>query len=282
MRKTFAIFEKEFKSFFYSPIAYVIIAVFTALTGIFFYLYLSSFVEAAFMDTIRAQQYRQMPQKFNGNMMLIRPYFLNVALISLFTLPTITMRLFSEEKKQGTVELLYTTPISTVQIILGKFLAGVAFYIVLLVPTMLFNGLLFVYGNPEFLQVLAGYIGLILMGAAFVSVGLFISTTTENQIIAALGGFALSLLLWVVGWGANYVGATFAPVLEYISIINHFEDFSQGVIDSAHIAYYIIFSFFGILVIHPFVDNCISQVLLGISYQSLGIMLRLFCAAGSG
>lgn len=246
MRKTLAIFEKEFKSFFYSPMAYVVIAVFTALTGVFFYLYLSNFVEQAFMDQIRAQQYRQMPQKFNVNLMLIRPYFWNIALISLFTLPAITMRLFSEEKKQGTIELLYTSPISSVQIIIGKFLAGLAFYAVLLIPTVFFQSLLFIYGNPEFLPVLSGYIGLLFMGAAFVSIGLFISTTTENQIIAAIGGFALSLFLWVVGWGASYAGPTLAPVLQYVSIITHFEDFAQGVIDSTHVAYYLLFTFFGL------------------------------------
>ncbi len=246
MKQTFAIFQREFKSFFYSPVAYVILAIFTALTGVFFYLYLSSFVEASLMDTIRAHQYRMAPQKLNVNLMLIRPYFWNIALISLFTLPTITMRLYSEEKRLGTVELLYTAPITPTQIILGKFLAGLAFYIVLLLPTMFFQGLLFVYGDPEFMPVLSGYIGLILLGSAFITAGLFISTTTENQIIAALGGFALSLLLWVVGWGANFVGPTLKPILNYISIINHFEDFAQGVIDTSHIAYYILFSILGL------------------------------------
>ena len=246
MKKTIAIFEKEFKSFFYSPMAYIVIAVFTALTGIFFYLYLSSFVEAVFRDQMMAQQYRQMPQKFNVNLMLIRPYFWNIALISLFTLPAITMRLFSEEKRQGTDELLFTTPITNVQIVLGKFFAGLAFYVVLLLPTMFFQALLFQYGNPEFLPVLSGYIGLIFLGSAFISLGLFISSTTENQIIAAIGGFALSLILWVIGWGASYVGQSLSPVLEYISIINHFEDFAQGVIDSTHVVFYLLFTFFGL------------------------------------
>ena len=246
MRKTFAIFEKEFKSFFYSPMAYVVIGIFTALTGIFFYLYLSNFVESAFMDQMRAQQYRQMPQKFNVNLMLIRPYFWNIALISLFTLPTITMRLFSEEKKQGTVELLYTAPVRTIDIILGKFFAGVAFYLTLLIPTMIFQAILFIYGEPEFLPVLSGYIGLLFLGSAFISVGLFISTLTENQIIAAIGGFALSLFLWVIGWASSYAGPTLAPIFEYVSIIGHFEDFAQGVIDSANVAYYILFSALGV------------------------------------
>jgi ABC-2 type transport system permease protein len=246
MKTILAIINKDFKSFFYSPVAYIIIAIFTALSGVFFYLYTSNFVEAAFMDAIRAQQYRMAPQKFNVNLMLIRPYFWNIALISIFTLPAITMRLYSEEKRAGTVELLYTTPITPLQIIIGKFFAGLLFYIVLLIPTMFFQSILFMYGSPEFMPILSGYIGLIFMGAAFIAVGLFISTTTENQIIAAIGGFALSLLLWVIGWGAHFAGPTLGGVLNYISIINHFEDFAQGVIDSTHVIYYILFSFVGL------------------------------------
>jgi ABC-2 type transport system permease protein len=246
MRKTFAIFEKEFKSFFYSPLAYVVIAVFTVLTGYFFYKFLSSFVNYIMFATYQAQQMRQMPPKFNVNVMLIRGYFMNLGVISLFILPAITMRLFSEEKKQGTVELLYTTPISSLSIILGKFLAGLALYVVLLIPTMLFQSFLFIYGDPEFLPVLSGYIGLILLGGAFIALGLFISTTTENQIIAAIGGFALALFLWVVGWGAESSGPMLSEIFNYISILNHFEDFAKGVIDTSHVAYYVLFAALGI------------------------------------
>jgi ABC-2 type transport system permease protein len=246
MRKTMAIFEKEFKSFFFSPMAYIIIGSFTIVVGLFFYLYLSNFIESAMRDQITSQQYQQMPQRFNINLMLIRPYFWNIALISLFFLPAVTMRLYSEEKKQGTIELLNTTPLTSLQIILGKFSAGLAFYVVLLIPTMFFQSLLFVYGDPEFLPVLSGYLGLLLLGSAFISIGLFISTMTENQIIAAIAGFAISFLFWLIGWGANYTGPVFAPILQYASIITHFEDFAQGIIDSTHVIYYILFSLLGI------------------------------------
>ncbi len=246
MKKTFAIFQKELKHFFYSPIAYIVIAAFAIITGIFFYLYLSSFVEAAFMDMIRSQQLRTPPQKFNINLQLIRPYFFNLALISLFVLPLVTMRLYSEEKKSGTVELLYTSPISVGNIVLGKFFAGIVFYIIMLIPTMIFQALLFIYGNPELGPVVSGYLGLILLGSAFISGGLFISTLTENQIIAAIGGFGLSLLLWVIGWAANFSGQGLSELLKYLSIINHFEDFAQGVIDTQHVFYYLLFSAFGI------------------------------------
>jgi ABC-2 type transport system permease protein len=255
MRKTYAVFQKELKHFFYSPIAYIVIAAFAIIAGIFFYLYLSSFVQAAFMDMMRSQQMRTQPQRFNVNLQLIRPYFFNLALISLFVLPLVTMRLYSEEKKAGTVELLYTTPLSISNIVIGKFLAGVVFYIIMLIPTMLFQLLLFKYGNPEFGPVLSGYLGLILLGSAFISGGLFISSLTENQIIAAIGGFGLALLLWIIGWAASFSGPGLSGVLNYLSIINHFEDFAQGVIDSKHIFYYLLFCTFGIYLTFKSVES---------------------------
>jgi ABC-2 type transport system permease protein len=156
------------------------------------------------------------------------------------------MRLYSEEKRVGTVELLYTTPITPLQIILGKFLAGLAFYAVVLLPTVFFQSILFSYGDPAFWPVFSGYVGLLLMGSAYISLGLFVSTTTENQIIAAIGGFGLSILLWFVGWSANSAGATLGEILNYLSIINHFTDFAQGIIDTSHVAYYVLFSVFGL------------------------------------
>jgi ABC-2 type transport system permease protein len=255
MKKTLAVFQKEMKHFFYSPIAYIVIAAFALITGIFFYLYLSSFVEAAFMDMMRSQQFRTQPQRFNINLQLIRPFFWNLALISLFVLPLVTMRLYSEEKKSGTVELLYTTPLSVTHIVLGKFFAGILFYLIMLIPTMIFMSLLFVYGNPEFGPVAAGYLGLFLLGSAFISGGLFISSLTENQIIAAIGGFGLSLILWVIGWAANYSGPGLAGILNYLSIINHFEDFAQGVIDSKNIIYYLLFSSFGVYLTYLSVES---------------------------
>jgi ABC-2 type transport system permease protein len=255
MKKTMAVFQKEIKHFFYSPIAYIVIAAFTIITGIFFYLYLSSFVEAAFMDMMRSQQYRTPPQRFNINLQLIRPFFFNLALISLFVLPLVTMRLYSEEKKSGTVELLYTTPLTISNIVVGKFLAGIVFYFVMLIPTIIFHLILFIYGDPELGPIISGYIGLFLLGSAFISGGLFISSLTENQIIAAIGGFGLSLLLWIIGWAANYSGPGLSEILNYLSIINHFEDFAQGVVDSRHVVYYLLFSALGVYLTFKSVES---------------------------
>ncbi len=208
------------------------------------------------MDMLRSSQFGGMGgQRLNVNLHVITPYFFNVAIISLFILPLVTMRLYSEEKKGGTVELLYTSPLSVGNIVMGKFLAGLTFYIVMLIPTFIFMGILFIYGNPEFLPVVSGYLGLLLLGSAFISGGLFISSLTENQIIAAIGGFGLSLLLWVIGWAASFSGPGLSSVLNYLSIINHFEDFAQGVIDTQHIAYYILFSAFGIYLTYKSVES---------------------------
>lgn len=246
MNAFLAILNKELKSFFYSPMAYFIIAFFTAITAAFFYLNLNSFVEMSLMDQIYQQQYRMGPRTLNVNLMMIRPYFYNIVLISLFFLPLLTMRLYSEEKRSGTIELLYTTPITPIQIVLAKFFAGLAFYLVALIPTLFFIAILFSYGEPEFWPVFSGYIGLILMGSAYISLGLLISTSTEHQIIAAIGGFGLSLLLWVIGFGAGYAGQTLGEIMNYLSIINHFEDFAQGVIDTTHVVYYLLFTMTGI------------------------------------
>lgn len=246
MKKTYAIFQKELKHFFYSPIAYIVIAIFTAITGFIFYLQLSDFVRAAFMDMIQSQQFRRPQSIFNINLQLIRPFFYTASFITIFVLPLVTMRLFSEEKKAGTVELLYTTPPTVLNIVMGKFLAGLVFYIIMLLPTAVFMAILFIYGQPELAPVLSGYLGLILLGSSFIAGGLFISTLTENQIIAAIGGFGLSLLLWVIGAAANFSGPLLKPVFDYLSIIGHFEDFAQGVIDTQHIIFYLLFSALGI------------------------------------
>jgi ABC-2 type transport system permease protein len=246
MKKTYAIFLKELKHFFYSPIAYIVIAIFSVISGFIFYLQLSDFVRAAFMDMIQSQQFRRPPTVLNVNLHLIRPFFFTTSFITIFVLPLVTMRLFSEEKRFGTVELLYTTPPTVTNIVLGKFFAGLVFYIVMLIPTLVFQAILFIYGDPEIMPVISGYLGLVLLGSAFVSGGLFISTLTENQIIAAIGGFGLALLLWVIGAAASFSGPTLEPVFNYLSVIGHFEDFAQGVIDTQHIFFYLLFSALGI------------------------------------
>ena len=138
---------------------------------------------------------------------------MNTTVIMLFLFPLITMRTYSEEKRSGTIELLLTSPLTDVQIILGKFLGAMLLYAVMLAVTLIHMAVLFIYGNPEWKPIATGYLGLLLMGGCFISLGLFISSLTKNQIVAAMVTFAVFLMLWVINWIGSFVGPTAQAVL---------------------------------------------------------------------
>ncbi len=189
MGNVLAIAHKELRAYFASPIAYVIIGGFAFLYGYFFVAILSFFVR-------QSMQMMQMggPPTANINEMMIRPLMQNVTVLVLFVMPMITMRTYSEEKRSGTIELLLTSPLTDVQIVLGKFLGAMALYGVMLAVTLIHVAILFVYGNPEWKPIATAYLGLLLLGGSFISLGLFISSLTKNQIVAAMITFAVFLL----------------------------------------------------------------------------------------
>jgi ABC-2 type transport system permease protein len=227
------------RSYFYSPIAYVVIGVFLVISGVFFYLILQNFLNYSLQATAQAQYYRTLPPVINVNALVIRPLFQNLSVFALFVLPIITMRLYSEEKKQKTIELLMTSPITIFQTIMGKFIAALALFIIMIAPSLIYCGILDIYGSPEWGPVWAAFFGLILFGATFISLGLLMSSFTENQIIAAVSTFGLFLILWVIGWFAGRTEGIFNSVLSYLSMMDHFDDFSKGLIDSRHIVFYL-------------------------------------------
>src|SRR5258708_7064238 len=187
-----AIADKELRSYFSSPIAYIIIGFFLLPFGVFFYLYLTMFVR-------QSMQMTQFGGAMNLNQQVIRYVLQNASVIILFIMPMITMRTYSEEKRSGTIELLLTSPVTDAEIILGKYLGALGLYAAMLAVTLLYVAILFVYGNPEWRPIVAAYLGLLLMGGAFVSIGLLISSTTNNQIVAGVVTFVVLLLLWVLG-----------------------------------------------------------------------------------
>jgi ABC-2 type transport system permease protein len=189
------------------------------------------------------------------NQQLIRPLFLNASVILLFVLPLITMRTYSEEKRSGTIELLLTSPVTDVEIIIGKFLGAMTLYAAMIAITMIHMGLLFSYGNPEWKVVVSGYVGLLLMGGCFISVGLLISSMTKNQIVSGMVTFAVFLLLWVVNWIASFTGPTTQSVLNYLSITDHFDDFTKGILDTKHLVYYFSVMSFGLFLTARSVDT---------------------------
>ena len=150
----------------------------------------------------------QGPQSINVNQQLIRPLLQNVLILILFLMPMVTMRAYSEEKRSGTIELLLTSPLTDFQIILGKFFGAMALYGVMLAVSLIHLGILFLpgVGHPEWKPILTAYIGLLLMGGRFISLGLFISSLTKNQIVAGMVTFAVFLLLWVITWIGSAAG----------------------------------------------------------------------------
>ena len=250
MRNIMAIAEKELRSYFASPIGYILIGLFSLLFGWFFYVYLMAFV----------QQSQQMMQFGGGgganvNQMMIRGLFQNTAVIILFVMPMITMRTYSEEKRSGTIELLLTSPVTDLQIIVGKFIGALALYAAMLVVTMLYMVILFRIGNPEWRPIATGYLGLLLMGGCFLSAGLFISSLTKNQIVAGFLTFTTFLMLWIINWLGESSGPTTRDLLNYLSITEHFEDFSRGIIDTKHVVYYLSFITFGLFLTAKSVDS---------------------------
>jgi ABC-2 type transport system permease protein len=249
MSNVFAIAQKELRSYFASPIAYVIIGLFALLFGYFFYAYLNFFV----------QRSQQMMMSGGGtpniNQDMIRMVLLNSAVIILFVMPMITMRTYAEEKRSGTIELLLTSPVTDLQIILGKFFGAMGLYAGMLAVTLLYMAILFVYGNPEWKPVLTGYLGLLLMGGCFISIGLLISSLTKNQIVAGILTFAVFLMLWVISWIGETSGPTTREIVNYLSITEHFDDFARGVIDTKHLVYYLSFITFGLFLTAKSVDS---------------------------
>jgi ABC-2 type transport system permease protein len=248
MGNVIAIFKRDVRGYFSSPIAYVVIGLFLIVSGIFFHLLLKSFL--GYVQYRNAAMAQGQNITLNVNLMMIRPFLLNTSVIVLFMIPIITMRSFAEEKKIGTMELLLTSPLTNWQIILGKFLATYLFYFVMIAVTFLFMLILMVLGKPpapaqgpEVWPILIGYIGLFLMGTMLIGIGNFISSLTENQIVAAVGTFGATMFLWVVGFAADFMGNTFGKALGYLSIVDHFDDFSKGVFDTSHLVFYLSMAF---------------------------------------
>jgi len=253
MSNILAIAHKELKSYFASPIAYIVIGLFALLYGYFFIIMLQYFVSAS----LRMGQFGMGgPQAMNVNEQMIRPIFQNVTVLLLFMMPAITMRTYAEEKRSGTIELLLTSPLTDFQIIMGKFLGALALYAVMLAVTLIHIGILFFYGQPEWKPIATTYLGLLLLGGCFLAVGLFISSLTKNQVVAAFSTFAVFLMLWVISWvGSVSSGGWFSDLSSYLSIIDHLEDFTKGVIDTTHVIYYLSFIAFGLYLTAKSVDT---------------------------
>lgn len=235
------IYKKELQSYFSSPIAYVVFFLFSAIIGVWWFFW---DFQRYLMASAQASQNPYMAESLNVNEIVMRNLFGNVALITLFGLPLLTMRLFSEEKKTGTYELLFTLPLRDWETLLGKFLACWTVFSVMIALTAIYPLTMAVLTNPEPWPILTGYLGMLLLGGAFISLGIFISSLTENQIIAAFGTYGVILVLLVMGLTSGLVGPTGAQVLREVNLFTHLQEFLKGVLDTHDVLFYLLFSYF--------------------------------------
>lgn len=226
--------RKEIDSYFRSPIAYFLMGFFALVTGFMFYGAVAAFLERA----LQAAQFGQ-STPMNVDEWVIRNVLSNVSVIGLFLIPMMTMRSFAEEKRSGTIELLVTSPLHDWEIILGKWLGAMVMYAAMLLLILINLATLYAYGTPSWQPMMVGFLGLMLQGGAFLALGIFISSTTKNQIVAGVASFCMFLLLWVLDWVTAFSDSAVSKVIGYISVITHFESFAKGVIDTKDVVYYV-------------------------------------------
>src|SRR6202034_4563418 len=241
MKNIWIICRRELSSYFSSPIAWLLLTMYSVIFGWIFWNFLAEFIKQGIDMEMMGQS-----SPMNINEQIIRPLLGTSSFLGLFMIPLISMRLFAEEKRNGTIELLATSPVRDAEIILGKWFPALLLYCWLLLFTGLNFAFLFRYGHPDWKTMAIGYLGLILQGAALLAIGTFLSTLTKNQIIAGVTTFGACLLLWVFAWVGNYNSASWAQVLSYLSVLSHSESFGKGVLEIKDAVYYLSFIFLGL------------------------------------
>jgi ABC-2 type transport system permease protein len=236
MRNILAICKRELLSFFVSPIAYFVITGFALLVGFFFFNYLAFFARMFEMSQMMA--FRGRGELPNLNQMVVEGLFQTMVVILVFLVPLLTMRIVAEEKRRGTFELLITSPVSVLELVLGKFLSLAVVIVVMLAISFVFPLLLMVYGNPEIPPIISGFFGVVLCALGFASIGMAVSSFTENQIVAGVSSMVVLLLLYVIQAPAESLGGTSAEVLRYLSPIDQVQQFLRGVISLKSLAYF--------------------------------------------
>jgi len=255
MQSLYAVYRKELGHYFASPIAYVFIGLFLILSAFFFNVFLTYFIQQSFQAQMQGMRYG-MPPEMDVPGLVMRQFFGVTSTLVLFFTPILTMGVYAEERKRGTMELLMTSPVTEVQIVLGKFLASLTLYALMLLPTASYLVYMFLRSEPTppWRMMLAGYAGVLLLGGALLSLGSFISSLTENQLIAAVLTFAAFLIIWVLDLGRN-ADSGLAAILAYLSVVRHFDDFTKGVVDTSSLIYYASFMFLFIFLTVRSVDS---------------------------
>ncbi len=254
MKGLYAIYRKEMSHYFVSPIAYIVVGIFLLLTGFFFTRILDFLIEQAF------EMGMQGGGQFGGidvPSLVVRDFFGVLASLLLFLTPILTMGVYAEERKRGTMELLMTSPVTDTEIVLGKYLALLTLFVIMLLPTFAYAAFTFFHSDPTapWRVLLCAYLGALLMGGVLLSLGAFFSSLTENQLIAAVLTFGAFLILWVIDFGSRGAGTGIGAAAQYLSVIKHYDDFTRGVIDTSSLIYYVSFIFLGLFLTVRSIDS---------------------------
>jgi ABC-2 type transport system permease protein len=233
--RAWTIFKKEMRLYFTSSVAYVVFTFFLLIVGYFFY----SIFAFYNLTSMQAAMNPVFARDLNVTDAVMRPLFSNTGIILLFFMPMLTMRLFAEEKRSGTIELLLTFPVRDGEVLLGKFAAAMGLFLMLLGFTALYPGVVGYFTRVEWGPLLSGYLGLVLLGGTFLAVGLLVSSLTENQIVASVVTFVVLLIFWVIGWAADLAGSNWKALFQYLSISEHLDNFGKGVVDTKDVVYYL-------------------------------------------
>jgi gliding motility-associated transport system permease protein len=232
------IYKKELRLYFTSPVAYVLLTIFLLIAGYFFYSIFAFFTRASMQTAMNPGMGRDL----NVTDSVLRPLIANMSVILLLLMPLVTMRLFAEERRAGTIELLLTYPVRDGAVLVSKYLAALTLYGVMLAGTLVYPAILLYFAKVEWGPLATGYLGLVLMGAMLLGIGIFASSLTENQIVAAVVAFGISLMFWILGWTAEFAGGPLGSVLTHLAILEHNDTFAKGVVDTKDVIYYLDFT----------------------------------------
>ena len=219
MRRIWAVCRKELQMYFFSPISYLAFAAYFAITGFFFSL---NFLQYPVID--------------------VRPIFGTMMLVNLFVIPLLTMRLVSDELRQGTDELLLTSPANIGEIVIGKYLAALVVQLLLIVGSLLYPFILSRFGALDQSVMWMSYLAMFLLGATMMAVGLLASTLSAHQMVAGIAGFGMLFALWMIDWAGDTMGGRFREYFQHFSIIGRTVDFNKGIFDLADFLFYVMFS----------------------------------------
>jgi len=256
MKGMYAVYRKEMGHYFVSPVAYIIVAVFLILTAYFFNRLMVLIIQESFQASIEEAQFGG-GQAFDVPSLVMRNFFGVLSTLLLFLTPMLTMSVYAEERRRGTMELLMTSPVTDLEIVLGKFFASLTLLVIMLLPTAIGFAYMLRHAEPTAPWRVLGseYLGVLLLGAALLALGSFFSSVTESQLIAAMLSFGAILLLWVLDFGSQAGSSVWASSLEYLSVFRHYDDFTRGVIDTSNVIFYLSFIFLGVFLTIRSVDS---------------------------